>query len=161
MDKKLLFALVTGCILTLCSCSKREPIVLPPPPEPDHSAVIALSEAASSVSQSLTDLKATEQAAMPPKSVSTPPSPASYGMGIPATLDWNGPVEPLVAQIANATNYSLKILGTEPSIPIIVTISAKNEAIGNVLKDAGYQCGNRAQIIVYPSIRQIELRYTD
>ncbi len=120
---------------------------------------IAMAESASSISQSLTGLGATEQAAYPPESVSEPPSPASYGMAMPASIDWNGPIQKLAQQVANATNYQLRVLGKAPSIPIIVSISAKNTPTGNILRDAGYQAGKRANIVVFPSTRTIELRY--
>lgn len=125
------------------------------------SSNVALAEAAESVSESLTQLGATEQAANPPVNVAEAPTPASYGMEMPTSIDWDGPVGPLVQQIANATNYKLKVLGKPPSIPIIVSVSAKNTPIGNVLRDVGYQSGKKAAIVVFPSTHTIELRYAN
>lgn len=127
----------------------------------DHRAYVALAESASSVSQSLTHLAQTEQAANPPRSVSTPPNPASYGMGMKASIDWNGPVQPAVQQLTNAANYKLRVLGKAPAIPIIVSVSAKNASVGNILRDIGYQSKNRAKIVVFPSTHTVELRYAD
>jgi defect in organelle trafficking protein DotD len=158
MKKKLL--VTAGCCSLLLSACATKPVVLPPEPPPDHSAYVALAEAAGSVSNTITQLGETEQAAYPPKSISTPPSPASYGMDMPTTIEWNGPIKPLVQQIANATNYKLKVLGNAPSIPVIVSVSAKNKPIGDILRDAGYQCGKKAQIVVFPTTKHIELRYT-
>lgn len=125
----------------------------------DHRAYVALAESASSVSQSLTHLAQTEQAANPPRSVSTPPSPASYGMGMRASIDWNGPVRPVVQQLTNAANYKLRVLGKAPAVPIIVSVSAKNASVGNILRDIGYQSKKRAKIVVFPSTHTVELRY--
>lgn len=122
-------------------------------------ANVALSEAAGSVSNSLTQLGATEQAANPPESVSNPPNPASYGMSMPTTIDWNGPIQPIVEQIANATHYKLQVLGSKPAIPVIVSVQAKNEPMGDVLRNIGYQGGNRASVVIFPSRQVIELRY--
>ena len=88
-----------------------------------------------------------------------PPDPATYGMAIPISLTWSGPVEALVRQIADSTHYKLRVLGESPAIPILVSITAKNKIMGDVLRDAGYQCGKRAKIIVFPSTRIIELQY--
>ena len=82
-----------------------------------------------------------------------------YGMGGLTSVDWSGPVQPLVEQMANAVNYRTRVLGTSPAIPIIVTIYQKNAMLGDILRDVGYQCGRRASIAVYPESRVIELRY--
>lgn len=127
----------------------------------DRRAYVALAESAESVSQSLVNLNKTEQAANPPKNVSTPPNPASYGMGMKASIDWNGPIKPVVQQLANAANYKLRVMGKKPSVPVIVSVSAKKAPVGNILRNIGYQSGNRAKIVVYPSKHTIELRYAD
>ncbi len=87
------------------------------------------------------------------------PSPASYGMAELTSIDWSGPVEPLVRQVARAANYRVRVLGQPPAIPVIVTLYDKNRMLADVLSDIGYQCGRRASVIVYPESRVIELRY--
>lgn len=119
----------------------------------------SLSEASYSVSRSLVDLAETAQAAHPLPDLAPPPSPATYGMGGLTTVDWSGPVEPLLRQIARAANYRVRVLGTPPAIPVIVTIYAKNVMLGDVLRDIGYQCGRRASVVVFPESLVIELRY--
>lgn len=123
------------------------------------SSQITLAEAASSVSESLVNLAATEQAAYHPVSAHPAPDPVSYGMGGKASIDWSGPVEPVVKQISDATNYQLKVMGKSPAIPIIVTVNTKEEIIGNILSNIAYQCGKRADVVVYPQTHVIELRY--
>jgi len=147
---KIRLLLIVIASLLLCSCANKTH---------DDSYTAALANAATSSSQSLVRLKAIEQAANPPQSVAEPPDPATYGMAMPITIDWNGPIKPLVKKIATTTNYKLRVLGTAPAIPIIISISAKDVAIGDVLRDVGYQCGNRAQVVVFPSTHTIELRY--
>ena len=83
------------------------------------------------------------------------------GMGSTATIDWSGPIEALLEKVANLTNYKVKILGQEPSIPVVVTIAASNSIVADILKDAGLQAGKKADLVVYPSTRIIELRYLD
>jgi defect in organelle trafficking protein DotD len=120
---------------------------------------ISLAEASYSVSRSVVDLAETAQAAHPLPAIAPPPSPATYGMAGLTTVDWSGPVEPLVRQMAKAANYRVRVLGTTPGIPVIVTINTKNAMLGDILRDIGYQCGRRAAVLVFPESRVIELRY--
>lgn len=81
------------------------------------------------------------------------------GMGGLASLDWSGPIEPLLEKIAEMTRYRVKVLGPIPPIPLIVTISSRERVVADILKDAGLQAGKRANLVVYPTSRIIELRY--
>jgi defect in organelle trafficking protein DotD len=83
------------------------------------------------------------------------------GMGGTADIDWTGPIEPLVTKLAEMTDYKLKILGNSPAIPIIVSISQSRAVIADILKNAGMQAGKRANIVVFPANRVIELRYSN
>lgn len=141
------------CLLWACACPK--PYLVSPMTKTEDS----LAEASYAVSRSMVDLAETAEAAHPLPNIAPPPSPATYGMAGLTSIDWSGPVEPLVRQLACAANYRVRILGTKPAIPVIVTIYIKNAMLGDVLRDVGYQCGRRAALIVYPDSRVIELRY--
>lgn len=119
----------------------------------------SLAEASFSVSRSIVSLSETAQAAHPRPNLSPPPSPASFGMAGLSSIDWSGPIEPLVREIAKVTNYRVRVLGTEPAIPVLVTLYDKNMMIADILRDAGYQAGRRAAVVVFPESRVIELRY--
>lgn len=82
------------------------------------------------------------------------------GMGGLASLDWSGPIEPLLEKIADMTHYRVKVLGPIPAVPLIVNISSRERVVADILKDAGLQAGKRANLVVYPTSRIIELRYT-
>jgi defect in organelle trafficking protein DotD len=124
-----------------------------------HSTEVALSEASYTVGRSIAHLSEVAQASHPLPAMDPPPNPNTYGMGALVSLDWSGPVEPLVQQIANASNYRMRVLGTAPAIPVLVTIYAKNSVLADVLRDVGYQCGRRANVLIFPDSRVIELRY--
>lgn len=147
--------LITFLTLLLYACAA--------PPQPRGYDVskneASLAEASYAVSHSIVDLAETAQAAHPLPDVAPPPSPATYGMGGLTSVDWSGPVGPLLKQIAKASNYRCRVLGTEPAIPVLVTIYAKNVMLGDILRDVGYQCGRRASVLVFPETRVIELRY--
>lgn len=140
-------------ILALSACTS------PPPTMHLDNADSSLAEASYSVSRSLSSLSETAQAAHPLPQLAPPPNPASYGMAGLTSIDWSGPVEPLVKQIAKVTGYRVRVLGTAPAIPVIVTVYDKNMMIADILRDVGYQCGRRAAVVIYPESRVIELRY--
>lgn len=81
------------------------------------------------------------------------------GMAGLATVDWSGPIEPLVQRIADLTQYELKVLGQEPPVALVVSVTGQNVPVADLLKDAGLQLGKRADLVVYPNIKVIELRY--
>ena len=125
-----------------------------------HSSVeTQLLLAAQSIEQSLGTLAAAETAERPPILNTEPLVTEEGGMGGMADVDWTGPLGPLVEKIAQMTDYRVKILGNEPSIPIIVSISVKKTVIADILQNASLQAGKRAHILVFPSSRLIEVRY--
>ncbi len=144
-----------GCCCT-CAPPTPNPTSLNPPAD---DASVQLAEAAASVSQSLNDLTALEKAASPPINCKCLPYPTSSDMCQLATLNWSGPIEPLLRRISWMTNYKLRVIGTKPAIAVVVTISAKDTPIGYILRDANFQAASRASVQVYPGIRVIELRY--
>lgn len=147
--------LIIILILMLSACAT------PKPPRGYYlsSHQSSLAEASYSISRSLVDLAETAQAAHPLPTLDPPPAPASYGMGALTTIDWSGPVEPLLRQVACAADYRVRVLGTPPAIPVIVTIYQKNVMLGDALRDIGYQVGRRATVVIFPESRVIELRY--
>lgn len=149
------FGIISFLFLCLCACAAPKH-----PKGYDFSkSEASLAEASYSVSRSIVDLAETAQAAHPLPALAPPPNPITYNMGGLTTVDWSGPIEPLLKQIAIASNYRLRVLGTEPAIPVLVTVYSKNVMLGDILRDVGYQGGRRATVVVYPESRVIELRY--
>lgn len=144
---------LVGCSSSHAGLPVGDPTLGPDPAE------ATLAEAATSVNKSLINLDQMQQATTPLPPTYQPPDPASYGMSNLVTIDWNGPIEPLLTQVADATGYTVNVLGKQPTTPIIVTVIAKNRPIGEVLRDAGYQCGDKADIVIFPATKIIELRY--
>ncbi|GJM07235.1 MAG: LuxR family transcriptional regulator [marine bacterium B5-7] len=119
-----------------------------------------LTEAAVSASKSLARLAQIEQAVHPDKPITTPPNPSSYGMGQLVSVDWSGPIGPIIDKVASASGYHVRVLGNAPSIPVIISVAAHNIPLGDVLSNIGYQAGNRADVVVFPSTHTITLKYT-
>ena len=128
--------------------------------DPNTSGVEAqLAETAQAIEKSLHTLAAAQEVTSPPILNTGPLVTPEGGMGGTADIDWTGPIAPLLSKIAEMTDYRLKTLGNEPAIPVIVTITAKNAIVAEILQNASLQAGNKAQVMVYPSTRVIELRY--
>lgn len=156
---RLYFCLLLVSIgLVACTLPAHNADTLPKSPEGDP-AEAKLAEAADSVSRSLQSLAENQQATNPKPKQYKEPDPADYGMSNITSMNWSGPIEPLVAQIAKATGYRLQVAGVPPAIPVLVSINAKNVPLGQILRDAGYQCGDKADIVVFPRSKVIELLY--
>jgi len=126
--------------------------------EPQDTATVQLAEAASSISRSLTELSAIQQANTPTPCVCLPVT-RTCEMANLVSIDWAGPVGPLVDRIGCMTHYRVRKLGVPPAIPIIVSINARNTPLADIVRDVAFQCGTRACIVIYSDKRIIELRY--
>lgn len=140
-------------LILLSGCSSA------PPPRHPLGTDVALAEASYSVSRSIVNLAEIAQAAHPVCELKSQPAPASYGMGQLTSVDWSGPIQPLVEQLAVNSGYRLRVLGRCPAIPVLVSVYSKNMLLADVLRDVGYQAGRRASIVVFPENRVVELRY--
>lgn len=118
-----------------------------------------IAQAAVASSQSLETMAATEQAAFTPKAPIVAPDPATYDMGSTVSVDWSGPIEPLLRQMAHISGYTYRAIGRAPAVPILVDVNARNEKVGAILRNVSYQADSRASVTVYPSRKLIELQY--
>jgi defect-in-organelle-trafficking protein DotD len=125
-----------------------------------QNANIQLAQASTTVSNTLTDIGSMQRAVTSPLAMKRLPDPSLYGMDSLASVDWSGPAEPLVREIANASRYQLYVFGSSPAIPALVSVHQKNVPLGYILRDVDFQCANKANIVVFPNRRVIELRYT-
>lgn len=160
-----LLMLTTG---TGCSVVRKLPCDEPKPCKPcveEPAAPICtdvekdLLFAATSIEKSLNTLAAAQEAVSPPIINIGPLVAPEGGMSIKVDIDWTGPIQPLIKKIAQITDYRVKVLGNEPAIPIIVTITSRDTVIAEVLQNASFQAGARAHILAFPENRVIELRY--
>jgi defect in organelle trafficking protein DotD len=150
----LIIGLLTGCSTTQNLSSSTTPAIN----AKSDDAAVKLAEAASSVSQSLNELKTLEKASNPP--IKPLPYPTASGLeNIIASVDWSGPIEPLLERIVRLANYKLEVIGRRPAVPVLVTISAQNTPLAYIIRNADLQAGIKANIAVYPGIHVIELQY--
>jgi len=144
----------------LFSCAKKEySLQKPPKNAPSDDATIKLAEAANSVSRSLIELARIEKESKPSKYPKKLINVTTFNLEARASVDWSGPVEDLVKRLANASFYRARILGTPPAIPVLVSVSAYDQTLANILRNVDYQIGKNADLKVYPKQKIIELRY--
>lgn len=140
-------------LLTGCSVAQPPPIVFT---EPDPGTA-KLSEAAVSVSHSLSELAGIQKATTPSSAYKL--DNTNYAIPGSISVDWSGPIEPLLLQIADVSGYRLRVLGVRPAVQVIVTLTAKDTPLCDIMRDIDYQGGHAAKVSVYPN-RIIELRYS-
>lgn len=128
-------------------------------PTAQNTVEAQLMVSAKSIEESLKTLASAQDADDPPIVNTVPLMTPEGGMGGTANVDWTGPIEPLLERVADMTDYRLKVLGNEPAIPIVITISNKHAIVAEIVQNAAYQAAKRAHVIVYPNTRVIELRY--
>lgn len=118
-----------------------------------------LTEAAVSVSHSLAQLAEIQHAVHPAAKIPAGPEPKRIGMADVASVDWTGPVEPLLRKVAAASHYKFRVMGKAPAIPVLVSVSAKSLPLADILRDITYQSQQHAKVVLYADQRIIELRY--
>lgn len=125
----------------------------------DVNAQAQLAEASVDTSHSLQEIASIQLALHPKSKLPEPLNPALIGMAQQTSLDWTGPIEPLLKKIATASHYRLRVLGNAPAIPVMVAINANNVPLADILRNATFQAEKKANITLYPATRIIELRY--
>ncbi len=131
----------------------------PPMNNPSDDASIKLAEAAVSVSDSLLEMAKVEKVITPPNKDNTLTIPNAYNLQARASIDWSGPIEELTGRIAKSAHFKLRVLGQAPAVPVLISLSIKDESLAEVLRNIDYQAGKKATIFVYPNSQVIELRY--
>lgn len=77
------------------------------------------------------------------------------------SIDWSGPIEPVMKMLVQVSGYELKVFGSSPTIVPIVTVNAQNVPVGDVIKDVVYQAQDQVEVKVTSSGpgKQVELYY--
>lgn len=166
--KILLSAICIVSCLSLTACTSSPPASAPqlpakaapiPVASVTDAASAKLAEAASSVSQSLTELAAVNKANMAPQAAKLYPKVDQMQIPGTSSVDWNGPIQPLLKQIANAVSYRLVVSGNAPAIPIMVLIRAAERSNAEIVQDAALQAGTRATVTTSYPLKTIYLSY--
>ncbi|NBX74632.1 MAG: hypothetical protein EBQ89_10105 [Alphaproteobacteria bacterium] len=77
----------------------------------------------------------------------------------PLTLTWDGPVETIVAMLAERAGYRFITSGRAPPMPITISLDVYDKPLVYVLYDIGLQLGQRAELIIDGQRQHMEVRY--
>lgn len=174
--EKLMRTLITiATTLMLCSCSSRSIDDTSIGPtiygrsllknvnfdvyEGAHDADQELVDAAHQVSKTLDDLSRVQYSQVKESDLPVELDADKIGLADLGTVDWSGPVEPMLKQLAKASNYKIRIMGRKPAIPVLISVNKTNATLAEIIRDITYQAGKQASIQIYPKSHTIELRY--
>ncbi|PJD95098.1 MAG: hypothetical protein CK426_07255 [Legionella sp.] len=155
MNTKIVIICLFSALITGCHATFKKP----PMNNPSDDASIKLAEAAVSVSDSMLEMAKIEKVITPPGKDNTLTIPNAYNLQVRASVDWSGPIEELTERIAKAAHYKMRVLGTQPAIPVLISLSIKDDSLAEILRNIDYQAGKKADIHVYPNSQIVELRY--
>lgn len=155
MNNKIVMMFALSALIAGCHTTFKKP----PMNNPSDDASIKLAEAAVAVSDSMLEMAKVEKVITPPEKDNTLTIPNAYNLQARASVDWSGPIEELTKRIAKAAHFKLHVLGTAPSIPILISLSSKDQSLAEILRNIDYQAGKKADIYVYPNSQVVELRY--
>lgn len=124
---------------------------------PDSVSVM-LADAADRASNALETLASVEYARSPGVAVGPVGSPP-VELRRAITVNWVGPAEPIVKTLADRAGYNFLIIGSQPPVPIVVSIDVENKPVIDVLRDVGLQLGMRANLKVDAQRHIVEIHY--
>lgn len=167
MKKYIISCSISLMALTIAGCSHKQPERImtyittdsAPVASDNLSTQQALMQASNSVSTSMQHLAAVQAAAHPHAKPAAPLNAKQVGMAQRVSINWIGPVQPLLKKVAHNAGYRLKVIGKHPSMPIIISINVRNKPLAEIYRSIMYQAQSQASIHLYAKQRTIELNY--
>jgi len=157
MNKKISLLGAAGLVLVISACTPIAKVDQQLVASPDPVG-LRLASAVDKASAALQTLAAVEQARNPGVAIQSVPY-APQELRRTVSVDWVGPIEPITRTLADRAGYELRVNGDMPPAPLVVNIQAKQKSVIEVLRDVGLQAGLRANIVVDPDQRLVELNY--
>ena len=146
-----------------CFAWEPEPAAMAVPAGPDPAETLVpemrLVEAAERAERALASL-ARELPAPDPGSAMPALDTVPAALRGPATLDWAGPLEALVRELARRAGYRFLVAGRPPARPLIVSVAVEGEPLIAVLRDAGLRAGAAATVTVDAAAEAVLLDWT-
>lgn len=118
-----------------------------------------ISETAMSSSNAIQTLAEVERASKPVVNRKAAPNPVKVGMDQLVSVDWVGPVEPVLNSLAKKSHYRVNTLGQSPVVPVLVNLNRQNAYLADIIQDLTFQIQNHAELTLNPAEKLIELRY--
>ena len=157
-----IIALLSGCAEPADeydpSASDRKIYITPQTPETNMETEGAIAEAARAATASLQKL-ARLQYASQPKIDETFRQEFSVELSGLASIEYTGPCEPLIEQIARTADVRVNKIGNPTATPIIVSVSAKSAPLSEIVQNIAYQIQSHARISFNSDNKVIEIIY--
>jgi defect in organelle trafficking protein DotD len=157
MKKLLPLVSAAGLSLLLSACAVHGKVDQQLVAEPDPVG-LRLASAVDKASAALQTLASVEQARNPNASIQQVPY-APQELRRTVTIDWVGPIEPIMRRLADRAGYDMQVNGDLPPAPVVISLNAREKSVIEVLRDVGLQAGQRADVVVDPEHRIVELNY--
>lgn len=158
-----IIGLLTGCGFDLddefdSENSKATIVITPQASSNNIDTEGAISEAARAATASLQKL-AQLQYASQPKIDDTFRQEFSVELSGLASIEYTGPCEPLLEQIARTADVKVIKIGNPTATPIIVSVSAKSSPLSEIVQNIAYQIQSHARISFNSERKVIEIIY--
>lgn len=157
MNTRISFIGAISLSLAVAACAPMTKIDQQLVAEPDPVS-LRLASAVDRASAALQTLASVEQARHPQAAIQTVPV-APPELRRTVSLEWVGPIEPLTRRLAERAGYQVQVNGDMPPVPVVITVQAKQKSVIEVLRDVGLQAGRRADVVVDPERKMVELNY--
>lgn len=157
MNKFIPLAGAAGLALLVSACGVHGKLDQQLVAEPDPVG-LRLASAVDKASAALQTLASVEQARNPGVAVQQVPY-APQELRRTVSVNWIGPIEPVMRRLADRAGYDMQIHGDLPPAPIIVSLNVREKSVVETLRDIGLQAGQRADVVVDPEHRIVELNY--
>ncbi|UTC24411.1 DotD/TraH family lipoprotein [Candidatus Comchoanobacter bicostacola] len=132
--------------------------LLPDAPKDTSDTQLALSEAARAASASLQKLAQLQSAAQAPVDESFRQDFSIELSGL-ASVEYTGPCEPLIEQIAQTANVKVVKIGNPTATAVIISIKADAIPLSEMIQSIAYQVSNHAKVSYNSKDKVIEIIY--
>lgn len=146
----------------LGACSSKSPVYSPiPESESNSSRLDSLLARATESNLEVARLEAASLGSESPQPAADLPEDVRLPDELQrlASVDWTGPVEPLLQALADHVGYTYQVTGPAPAQPLIVTIARRDEPIWLLMRDVAISLTSAATVIVNPARKLVSLQY--
>lgn len=176
MKKSILFCIISASLLSGCSSFSSEEVAKSPVPTYEPNAVsekevydtfIASAKNVDKALQIYTEVNnAAKQEELTYEKIRQANWRVNYiptGLERKTTFTWNGPIRPLLSQIAKDVDYNIKFVGKLPPVPTMVSVVAQDTKIIDVLRDIAAKTDGLVDINIHEdnTVNLIEVKYVD
>lgn len=158
LKAKVLLPLLAAAAVS--ACEKPQTVQMPDISAVDLKIAQAVEKAANANAAIAEVEVAAARPTLPAPGASVPPGVILPAHAVqPVTLEWNGPAETLLSDIADRIGYAFEVSGHRPVNPAMVVVVAENEPVNDVVYRVGNMIDGFGDVVLNFTAKKIELRY--